>query len=100
MSEPDSRQNITESWQAFVTAVLGRSPSHQDVQPGATFRRRNYGDIVETARVVSVHTDSQQLPHVSFEITFRRRDGGTFNFGNRTLGLKTFVGQYREKIAS
>jgi hypothetical protein len=98
MSEPDSRQNIA-SWQAFVTAVLGRAPAPQDVRPGATFRRRNYGDIVETARVVSVHTDSQDLPHVRFEITFRRRDGGTFNFGSRTLGLKTFVGHYGEKVA-
>lgn len=100
MSDADGRHTLAESWQALVTAVLGRPPSNPDIRPGATFRRRNYGDIVEIARVVSVHSDSQRLPHVSFEVTFRRRDGGTFNFGSRTLGLKTFAGQYRERIAS
>lgn len=91
--------NPTKSWWSIAGAVLRRGRVYQDIRPGATFRRKSYGDIEETAHVVAVHTDAQDVKHVRFDLTLRRRDGGTFDFGSRTLGLEVFAGAYRDWVA-
>jgi hypothetical protein len=95
----EGNRSFTESWRTLAGAVLGRGRRYEDIQPGATFRRKNYGDIEETAKVVAIHTDAQRVQHVRFELMLRRRDGGTFDFGSRTLGIEVFAGEYRQRVA-
>ena len=95
-SEPD--RTFTGSWRALTNAVRGRRTYH-GIQPGATYRRKNYGSVEEMVRVVSLHTDAQDVQHVRFELRLRRQDGGTFDFGSRTLGIETFAGEYHERKA-
>jgi hypothetical protein len=94
----ESDRTFSDSWRALTDAIRGRR-NYQEIQPGATFRRRNYGNVEETARVVSLHTDAQDVQHVRFELRLRRQDGGTFDFGSRTLGIDAFAGEYRQRKA-
>lgn len=98
MSSAASR-NTSGSWRTFTDAIRWRGRKYEDIQPGATFRRKNFGDIEETVRVLAINNDAQAVPHVRFEVTFRRRDGGTFDFGSRTLGIEVFAGEYRQRVA-
>jgi hypothetical protein len=89
--------NFAGSWRAVTDALRGRGPNTQGIQPGATFRRRNYGNVEEMVRVVSLYTDAQNVQHVRFDLRIRRQDGGMFDFGSRSLGIEAFAGVYREQ---
>lgn len=68
------------------------------VRPGSTFRRVHNDAMVETARVLSVATDSYGIPHVRFQVSFTRPDRNRFDGGARMLALKSFADQYRERV--
>ena len=68
------------------------------VRPGSTFQRVHDDMMVETARVLSVGTDSYGIPHVRFQVSFSRTDRNQFDGGARMLALKSFADQYRERV--
>lgn len=70
------------------------------VRPGSTFQRTHSDSMVETAQVLSVGTDSYGIPHVRFQISFRRPNRNKFDGGARMLALKSFADQYRERVSS
>ena len=70
------------------------------VRAGSTFQLVHQDKMVETAQVLSVGTDSYGIPHVSFQVSFRRPDGNKCDGGARMLALKSFADQYRERVSS
>lgn len=68
------------------------------VRPGSTFQRIHRDQMVETARVLSVGTDAYGIPHVRFQVSFRRPNRNQFDGGARMLALKSFADQYRERV--
>ena len=68
------------------------------VRPGSTFQRVHSDRMVETARVLSVGTDAFGIPHVRFQVSFRRPNRSQFDGGARMLALKSFADQYRERV--
>jgi hypothetical protein len=69
-----------------------------DVGTGSTFQRVHRDRIVETAQVLSVGTDTYGIPHVRFQVSFRRPNRSRFDGGGRMLALKSFADQYREHV--
>jgi len=53
-----------------------------------------------TAQVLSVGTDSYGIPHVRFQVSFRRPNQSRFDGGGRMLALKSFADQYRERVSA
>ncbi|MDJ0683368.1 MAG: hypothetical protein QNJ84_01570 [Alphaproteobacteria bacterium] len=71
----------------------------QFLKAGSTFRRRRDNATVETARVLSVATDSFGIPHVRYEIEIRKNGAhAQFRDGPRVLALRSFIGAYRERV--
>ena len=70
------------------------------VRAGSTFQRVHRDKMVETARVLSVGTDSYGIPHVSFQVSFRRPNRNKFDGGARMLALKSCADQDRERVSS
>jgi glycosyltransferase A (GT-A) superfamily protein (DUF2064 family) len=70
------------------------------VRAGSTFQRTHRDSMVETAQVLSVGTDSCGIPHVRFQVSFRRPNRNKFDGGARMLALKSFADQYRERVSS
>lgn len=70
------------------------------VKTGARFKRSRNDNMVETARVLSVSSDSFGIPHVRYEIAFQQaRGGASFVDGPRVLSLDSFVSTYRKRLA-
>lgn len=70
------------------------------VRAGSTFQRVHNDKMVETARVLSVGTDSYGIPHVRFQVSFQRPNRNYFDGGARMLALKSFADQYRERVSA
>ncbi|CAN0526160.1 unnamed protein product [Laminaria digitata] len=70
----------------------------EDVRAGSTYRRVHRDRMVETAQVLSVGNDSYGIPHVRFQVSFRRPNQSRFDGGGRMLALKPFTDQYRERV--
>lgn len=75
-----------------------RSNETEAVQPGSTFQRVHPDDMIETAKVLAVAEDPYGIPHVKFQVSFRRPNRNAFDEGNRMLALKTFADRYKERV--
>ncbi len=64
------------------------------VMEGATYRRVYSGNIVETARVLSIARDPAGIPHVRYELNIDRACNRIAE--RRTLALESFWRLYRE----
>jgi hypothetical protein len=65
---------------------------------GMVFRRMKADRSVETAQVLSVILDGLRIPHVRYEVAFRRPGhGGVINEGPRTLALSAFAAAYMDR---
>ena len=69
------------------------------IKAGSSFRRTQ-PDMIETAQVLSVATDSFGIPHVRFRVTFKRQAQAATSDGPRMLSLKTFAERYTERCAA
>lgn len=87
-----------ETGQVLRSMLFRRGNGADTVQPGSTFQRVHPDDMIETAKVLSVAEDSYGIPHVKFQISFRRPNRNTFDEGNRMLALKTFADRYKEQV--
>ena len=65
------------------------------VKAGDVFRQPG---TPETAVVMAIGLDGQQIPHVRYRLTFRRGRGLEFDGGSRTMALKPFLKVYRERV--
>ncbi len=80
-----------------MTMLFGRGLSGQDVTPGSVFCKNSAGDLVETARVLSVGKDGYGIPHVRFEVSFRHPSFSRVH-DSRVLALSSFARQYPERM--
>ena len=77
--------------------LFGRGIPSRNVTPGSVFCRNGKGDLVETARVLSVGTDSCGIPHVRFEVSFRHPSFSRVH-DSRILALSSFARQYPDRL--
>jgi hypothetical protein len=90
----------SDSGRALSSFFFKRGSRLEYVRPGSTFRRVQRDGLVETAQVLSVGTDSYGIPHVRFQVSFRRPNRNQFDGGTRMLALKSFADQYRERVSA
>ena len=64
----------SNSGRSLGSFFFKRGRKFEYVRPGSTFQRVHNDKMVETARVLSVATDSYGIPHVRFQVSFRRPD--------------------------
>jgi hypothetical protein len=76
-----------------------RGGSLEYITAGSSFRRIR-PDMIETAKVLSVATDSFGIPHVRFQVCFTRPAQRPMTDGPRILSLKTFAERYTERCAA
>jgi len=88
------------SGRSFSSFFFNRGRILEYVRAGSTLQRVHQDKMVETAQVSLVGTDSYGIPHVSFQVSFRRPDRNKFDGGARMLALKSFADQYRERVSS
>ena len=99
-----SKKNIeVMSWLRSDTGRLlnscffKRGKKLEYVRPGSTFRRVKGDGMIETAKILTVGTDSFGIPHVKFEVSFTKPNRQKFDGGARMLALKSFGEQYGER---
>lgn len=81
---------------ASVFVKRGRDMEY--IRRGMSFRRVKPDKSIETAKVLSVVMDGQQIPHVRYEINLERPSQAVvFKDGPRILSLSTFTDTYRER---
>ncbi len=90
--------NIGETGRLLNSMFFKRGKKLEYVRAGSTFRRIHNDKMVETATVLSVATDSFGIPHVQFQVTFRRPNHNFFDGGARMLALKSFAQHYTERV--
>ncbi len=89
-----------ENGRSLSSFFFKRGRKLEYVRPGSTFQRVHRDAMVETAEVLSVGTDSYGIPHVRFQVSFRRPNRNKFDGGARMLALKSFADQYRERVSA
>lgn len=71
------------------------------VKAGATFRRERADHTVETAKVLSVDSDSFGIPHVRYELVFEKPSmSARIVDGPRVLALEAFADAYPECVST
>lgn len=80
----------------FLMILNARSQSGV-IEPGAIFRRRGNGAVVEIAHVQEIAADKMGIPHVRYRLKVMRGNYMPF-VEERTLALDVFQSRYRERI--
>jgi hypothetical protein len=87
-----------DNGRSLSSFFLKRGRHLDDVRAGSSFQRVHRDRMIETAQVLSVGTDTYGIPHVRFQVSFRRPNRSRFDGGGRMLALKSFADQYREHV--
>ena len=87
-----------DNGRSLSSFFLKRGRNLDDVRGGSSFQRVHRDRMVETAQVLSVGTDTYGIPHVRFQVSFRRPNQSRFDGGGRMLALKSLADQYREHV--
>ncbi len=75
-----------------------RGDLESKIEPGAIFRRQaEEKNLVETASVLKVKADAFGIPHVHYNIVYKRPHE-TIADGPRVLAMESFRKRYRERI--
>lgn len=77
-----------------------RGNSFEYIKAGSSFHRVHPDQMVEIADVLSVGTDAYGIPHVRYQVSYRRPNRAAVSEGQRTLALKSFVARYTERAAA
>ncbi|MGH6619723.1 MAG: hypothetical protein ACREF6_09275 [Alphaproteobacteria bacterium] len=81
-----------------ASVFIKRGRDMEYIRRGMSFRRVKPDKSIETAKVLSVVMDGQQIPHVRYEINVVRPSrAAVFKDGPRILSLSTFTDTYRER---
>ena len=75
---------------------LRKKPAKIDLDHGASFRRPQRFDIVETAKIIAVRADSLGIPHVCYILKIA--GPRTLVEEQRTLSLESFRRLYPEPV--
>lgn len=71
------------------------------VKAGTAFRRTRADKMVETAKVLSIASDTFGIPHVKYELSVEKPVTRQCVIeGPRVLALATFATTYSERVAS
>ena len=71
------------------------------VKAGSVFCRTRGDHIVETAKILSIAADCFGIPHVRYELEFRKPSAtSNLSDGPRVLALATFADMYQERAGS
>lgn len=66
------------------------------IKEGKLFQRQHAHNMLETARILSIHDDQFGIPHVKYEVKFERpQERGRAFEGPRILALAVFAGNYK-----
>ncbi|SMF24451.1 hypothetical protein SAMN06265365_10887 [Tistlia consotensis] len=77
--------------------IFRRGGKLEYIRSGDTFRHKNGGPVEELARIISIYADSNNIPHVRFELSLRRNELGVPG-GPRILALNSFRERFRERV--
>jgi hypothetical protein len=89
-----------DNGRSLSSFFLKRGRNLDDVRAGSSFQRVHRDRMVETAQVLSVGTDTNGIPHVRFQESFRRPNQSRFDGGGRMLALQSFADQYCEFVSA
>jgi hypothetical protein len=93
-SSETMRRGLSQSF--FVR----RGGQYEYIKSGDVFRQHSRLDSGETAIVLSLGLDGQQIPHVRYRLNFRRGRGVEFDGGSRIMALKPFLKLYSDRVAA
>ena len=82
----------------LASMFFKRGRALEYVRPGSMFKRVHDDELVETAKVESVATDSYGIPHVKFKVSFSRPNRFSYDEGSRMLALRSFADRYKERV--
>lgn len=91
-----TRDTLRRVSQSFF---IKRGSDIEYVKAGDVFRQRGKPRLSETARVLSLALDGQKIPHVRYNVRFRRGQGVEFDGGSRVMALKPFLKVYSERVS-
>ena len=103
---PESYLKLRGKTRAELLAVRGnerkslfikRGRKIEFVKLGSMFSRKHSGSLVETARIISMRTDTFGIVHVRYQVSIARRHiAGSYFEGPRTLALAAFADTYSD----
>lgn len=76
--------------------IFRRERPEDSVTVGAVFRRLSAGEVMETAKVLSIARDPAGIPHVRYAVHYDRVDTAQ---ELRTLALTSFNALFRERVS-
>ena len=68
------------------------------VTAGAVFRRQSHERLTEIAEITALYADAAGVPHLRFDLVFRRRHAGETDEGPRVLAARAFFDQFSERV--
>jgi hypothetical protein len=80
--------------------LFKRGEQLEYIKRGSQFRRVLTDRTVETAEVMSVHTDSLGIPHVRYKVDFLRPNRQRYVEGTRVLAVRSFFDLYQERVGA
>ncbi|MHB1217650.1 MAG: hypothetical protein ACYC1L_05570 [Alphaproteobacteria bacterium] len=80
--------------------LFKRGEQLEYIKRGSQFRRVLTDRTVETAEVVSVHTDQLGIPHVRYRVDFLRPNRQRYVEGTRVLAARSFFDLYQERVGA
>ena len=81
-----------------TSLFIKRGRKIEFVKSGSIFSRKHNDRSVETARIISMRTDTFGIAHVSYEVSIARRHiAGSYFEGPRTLALAAFAATYSDR---
>ena len=83
----------------LTSMFFSRGDSFEYVRPGTQFRRVHPDHTVETAEILSVHTDTLGIPHVRYRVDFHRPHSAPYIEGPRVLAVRSFFQLYQERVS-
>lgn len=89
----DTLRRVSQSF------FIKRGGDIEYVKAGDVFRLHKKARLSESARVLSLALDGQKIPHIRYNIRFRRGQGVEFDGGSRVMALKPFLKMYSERVS-
>lgn len=83
-----------------LAGIFHRGGHLENIEAGATYRRVHEDKMEETAEVLSIADDPYGIPHVRFQVSFRRPNRNFFDGGARMLALNSFTDRYTELVVN
>jgi len=77
-----------------------KSANGHPLEPGSIFRNVRSGNLVETARVLSITKDGVGIPHVRFDKTLDCPGKPRLVEARRILCLAAFTQQFPERVVA